>query len=186
MTPRDQAYLDMLHFGLHRIRENAALGYIEYCTIESEHLHNVPSLIGETNEKRHEYYFRQERDTYLQRVDRTLPGVSFTLERYTELWPVINQIKSESQRVVKQNMKLSGPFQIQVASDVQRDGLGVELLVGNDVVAEVFRCDADHTLIATTFGNDLPLATLERFISSARERLREFEDGTPLPETEEK
>jgi hypothetical protein len=96
MTTRDQAYLEILGFGLHRIRENAALGHIEYCTIESEHLHNIPSLIGETNEQRHQYYIQQERDYYLQRVDRALPGLSFTLARYAELWPIIEKYKNEN------------------------------------------------------------------------------------------
>jgi hypothetical protein len=70
---------------------------------------------------------------------------------------------------------------MQTASDIQRDGLGVELLAGEEVVAEVFRSDADHTLILTTFGHDLPLTAVEELISFARARLSAFEDGTPLP-----
>lgn len=76
-----------------------------------------------------------------------------------------------------------GPFGKQTASDVIRDGLGVELLHGGNVVAEIFRCDADHSLIITTFGNDLPLVAIEEFIAEARIRLQQFEDGTPLPTT---
>jgi hypothetical protein len=76
---------------------------------------------------------------------------------------------------------IRGPFRKQVASDVIRDGLGVELLAGDEVVAEVFRCDADHSLIITTFNNDVPLVAIEELIAAARDRLREFEDGTPLP-----
>lgn len=76
---------------------------------------------------------------------------------------------------------IRGPFRKQVASDVVRDGLGVELLSGDHVVAEVFRCDSDYSLIITTFGNDLPLVAIEELIAVARDRLREFEDGTPLP-----
>jgi hypothetical protein len=71
----------------------------------------------------------------------------------------------------------------QVASDVIRDGLGLELLdeVGN-VVAEVFRCDADNTFYVNTFSNDISVAELEELLARARERLGEFEDGTPLGE----
>lgn len=76
---------------------------------------------------------------------------------------------------------IRGPFRKQVASDVHRDGLGLELLSGDEVVAEVFRCDADHSLIITTFNNDVPLVVIEEFIAVARDRLREFHDGTPLP-----
>jgi hypothetical protein len=78
-------------------------------------------------------------------------------------------------------MKVVGPFRMQTASDINRDGLGVELLADEKVVAEVFRCDTDRTLIMTTFGNDIPLVALEGLISYARQRLDEFEDGTPLP-----
>lgn len=70
---------------------------------------------------------------------------------------------------------------MQTASDIQRDGLGVELLADDTVVAEVFRCDADHTLCVTTFGNDLPLVAIEELLSFARQRLCSFEDGTPFP-----
>jgi hypothetical protein len=76
---------------------------------------------------------------------------------------------------------IRGPFRKQLASDVVRDGLGLELLSGDQVVAEVFRCDADHSLIITTFGNDVPLIAIEELIAEARLRLGEFEDGTPLP-----
>ncbi len=76
---------------------------------------------------------------------------------------------------------IQGPFRKQLASDVNRDGLGVELLAGDEVVAEVFRCDADHSLIITTFDNDVPLVVIEELIAMARNRLQEFEDGTPLP-----
>lgn len=77
---------------------------------------------------------------------------------------------------------ISGPFSMQAASDVIRDGLGVELIVGRgDPVAEVFRCDADHSLSLNTFGNDVPLVELEKLIAWARERLEPFEDGRPLP-----
>jgi hypothetical protein len=41
---------------------------------------------------------------------------------------------------------------MQLASDIIRDGLGLELLdrAGN-VVGEVFRCDADHTVTVRVF-----------------------------------
>lgn len=74
---------------------------------------------------------------------------------------------------------------MQVASDIVRDGLGVELLAGDEVVAEVFRCDADHSLIATTFAQEVPLVALERLFAFARERLSPFEDGSPLPRHEQ-
>ena len=76
----------------------------------------------------------------------------------------------------------TGPFATQVASDVVRDGLGVELLSAGDVVAEVFRSDKEKSFIITTFGHDVPLVEVERLISRARQELGTFEDGPSLPE----
>ena len=76
---------------------------------------------------------------------------------------------------------IRGPFRKQVVSDMVRDGLGVELFSDDQVVAEVFRCDADHSLIITTFENDVPLVAIEELVTVARDRLQAFEDGTALP-----
>ena len=73
-------------------------------------------------------------------------------------------------------------IRIQIASDIVRDGLGVELIdESGTVLAEVFRCDADKTVLVTTFENDISLQTVERLLAVARDRLDPFEDGTPLP-----
>lgn len=74
-------------------------------------------------------------------------------------------------------------YRFQVASDIRRDGLGVELTdaVGN-VLAEVFRCDADNSLTVSLFSEGLPFAQIEALVLMAREELVAFEDGTPLPE----
>ena len=69
----------------------------------------------------------------------------------------------------------------QVVSDVVRDGLGVELLLeGNRVVAEVFRCDADHTVSVSLFVEAVPLQALQFLLDRAKVELDPFEDGTPL------
>ena len=86
MSERDEIYIQILHHGLLRLRDAAASGHIHHCSVEAEHLHNIPSLIGETNEQRHLYYLGQERCYYLERIDRSLPGLDFTLSRYVELW----------------------------------------------------------------------------------------------------
>lgn len=73
------------------------------------------------------------------------------------------------------------PVRFQVASDVIRDGLGLELLdEDNRVVAEVFRHDSSHRLTVTCFEQDIELSLLEELISRARQELEPFEDGTPL------
>jgi len=39
---------------------------MELCAIEADHLHNIPSLLYETNEERHLYYIEAERAGYLE------------------------------------------------------------------------------------------------------------------------
>ncbi|MHA6887035.1 hypothetical protein [Ralstonia pseudosolanacearum] len=73
-------------------------------------------------------------------------------------------------------------FQLQVASDVQRDGLGLELLNDSgEVVAEVFRSDANNSLEVSFFEDGLPFVEVERLLRIARTELGIFEDGTALP-----
>lgn len=63
-------------------------------------------------------------------------------------------------------------WRTQVASDLVRDGLGVELLnTAGDVVAEVFRSDVDGAMTINTFNNPLPVDVVDRLISVARHRL---------------
>lgn len=70
----------------------------------------------------------------------------------------------------------------QVASDVQHNGVEVELLsLQGNVVADVFRCDANDSVFVNSFDNDIPLTALEWFLQYARTQLDKFEDGTPLP-----
>jgi hypothetical protein len=73
-------------------------------------------------------------------------------------------------------------YRFQEASDVIRDGLGVELTdSGGNVLAEVFRCDADNTLKISLFSEALPFPLVEKLVLTARAELRAFEDGSPLP-----
>lgn len=65
---RDRAYLDLLHHGLVLLRNFACGGRLEFAPIEAEHLHEVPTLIGEANERRHAYYLRDTRELYLQQL----------------------------------------------------------------------------------------------------------------------
>jgi hypothetical protein len=68
---------------------------------------------------------------------------------------------------------------------VIRDGLGVELLdVQRRIRAEVFRCDADHTVTVTHYdgGEQLPQEIVDWYYAEAARRLGAFEDGCPLPD----
>lgn len=77
---------------------------------------------------------------------------------------------------------MTPPWALQIASDLKRDGLAVELLdQSRDVVAEVFRCDADKTVKVNLFRQDVPDVIVRELIEEAMGRLGTFEDGTPLP-----
>ena len=74
----------------------------------------------------------------------------------------------------------------QIASDLERDGMGLELLdEAGDVVAEVFSSDRDRVVTLSTYGNDIELSDVERLIRTARARLGAFEDGAPWPSAED-
>ena len=66
--PREQAYLDLLHRGMVMVRNLAERGQLELCRVEADHLHNIPTLLGESNERRHVFYIVKERGLYLQRL----------------------------------------------------------------------------------------------------------------------
>jgi hypothetical protein len=74
------------------------------------------------------------------------------------------------------------PWTMQLASDVIRDGLGLELLDGlGDTAAEVFRCDADCSVTVRIFDDGVPDDVIAELVDHARHCLSPFEDGTPLP-----
>ena len=89
-----ELYRKLLHWGLIEIRNAADAGDVERCRVEAEHLHNLPSLIGETNAHRHACYIAQSRTAYLEwllAADR--PEVqAFVGRAYLPLWKQIEQI----------------------------------------------------------------------------------------------
>ena len=56
-------------------------------------------------------------------------------------------------------------YRVVVASDVNpRDGIGVEIYDGNNLLIEIFRDDTDHTRTVTVFNQSVSLEELEGFI----------------------
>lgn len=62
----DQLYLKLLSFALNRVRDAAWDDDFERCGVEADFIHNIPSLIGEENRKRHIYHAVEERNRFLQ------------------------------------------------------------------------------------------------------------------------
>jgi hypothetical protein len=88
---REQAYLDLLHRGSVMLRNFAHTGDVLLCRIEADHLHNIPTLLHEDNEHRHEYYVHGERGLFFQRLRHL--GATEYLEQvriwYTEPWQIL-------------------------------------------------------------------------------------------------
>ena len=94
MLDRDLVYVQILNFGLSALKNAAHGGETAYWKIESDHLHNLPSLIGEPNEQRHDCYFNNERPLYLERVQYCKYDTRFTLARYREFWKRLDLLRS--------------------------------------------------------------------------------------------
>jgi hypothetical protein len=91
---RDKAYLSLLHHGLVMLRNIAHSDRIDLCRIEAEHLHEIPTLVGEPNERRHVFYIQGTREWYLQGLRQI--GATEYLENatiwYSEPWRVLASI----------------------------------------------------------------------------------------------
>ena len=61
-------YARLLQFGFLILREAHEANNEAWVRAEIEHLHNVPSLIGEPNAAWHRYYLEKERTAYQQWV----------------------------------------------------------------------------------------------------------------------
>ena len=92
--PRSRAYLEILTWGLLAVRDQAHAGRIHLCEIEADHIHNIPSLIGEPNEQRHLFYIVKERGLFLQRL-KEVGDVEYVERRVfycSEPWQVLASI----------------------------------------------------------------------------------------------
>ena len=68
----DYLYGRLLTVGFMSLRYAIDTGDLAWANAEVEMLHNIPSLIGERNWKRHDYYMEQERMAYVEWV--SAPG----------------------------------------------------------------------------------------------------------------
>lgn len=71
MSNLDRLYVQLLHFGFIFLQQAAAGRDQHWLEAQLEMLHNVPSLIGEPNGLRHQYYWQQERQAYIDWVAQT-------------------------------------------------------------------------------------------------------------------
>jgi hypothetical protein len=68
MVNLDQLYARFLQVGFVVLRQAIESGKQDWIDAELELLHNVPSLLGETNPERHRYFWFQERPHHMEWV----------------------------------------------------------------------------------------------------------------------
>jgi hypothetical protein len=98
MTELNTFYSRLLGFGLMALREAVRCGDLEWAEAEIELLHNIPSLLEESNPERHRYFWFTERNTYIKWVESCdRERVKRRLRVYYEpLWDGMNAIMLES------------------------------------------------------------------------------------------
>ncbi|WMI68213.1 hypothetical protein [Mangrovimonas sp. YM274] len=58
-----------------------------------------------------------------------------------------------------------------IASDVKRDGIGIEVYRDDELVIEIFRSDSDKTRTINIFKKDLPLKLMEESIATFKKEI---------------
>ena len=95
---RQDAYLEVLKWGLLAVREAAYGGHTTLCEIEADHIHNIPSLLTEYDmEGRHAHYLWTERMYYLDRL-KQLEDEPYLHQRYRDFrapWKVLEALHKE-------------------------------------------------------------------------------------------
>jgi hypothetical protein len=101
MNEFDVIYLKILHHGLRAIRDATFASDLDWVRAESEHLHNLPSLIGESNIHRHLYYASKEKGAYLRWVysGSRRDVIDFVESFYARNWEELDKaLQSQSQK----------------------------------------------------------------------------------------
>jgi hypothetical protein len=99
MRSRDEIYLDIISAGLLAIRTAGWSNNAQICAIEADHLHNIPSLIGQNNELLHQFYFDVERPLYIDRISEENAAsdpASSPAKRYREYWNELAELNPRS------------------------------------------------------------------------------------------
>jgi hypothetical protein len=123
VTSIDALYAQTLQVGFLVLRQAFESGIRDWVDAELELLHNVPSLIGETNTARHRYFWCKERKRYMDWA--SAPGrdqaksrmMTYYLPIWEEMEPLMNQLLALSSD--EQSSSLAG-----YGTSSARTGLG--------------------------------------------------------------
>ncbi len=88
MEELNALYCRLLHVGFIVLRQAICSGDNEWIRAEIDFLHNMPSLIGESNVERHRYFWFIERGLYIERVSAAGGGQRKSRMRtyYEPIW----------------------------------------------------------------------------------------------------
>jgi len=81
---------DLLQTGLLRIRAFGNDGLAEQCSIEADHLHNLPTLLKTLQIDRLSYYYNVERPAFLKQVTN--------VEQFEPQWDRLQKLLSKISR----------------------------------------------------------------------------------------
>jgi hypothetical protein len=107
MNALNKLYTRLLQVGFIVLRQAIASDERAWVQAEVELLHNVPSLIGEANTKRHEYFWFAERAHYLDWISaHGSPEAKSRKQTYYEpVWremePLVMELVAAKQQAVK-------------------------------------------------------------------------------------
>lgn len=122
---RKEAYQRILSVGLLAIRDRATtLNSVKIAEIEADHLHNIPSLLEETNEHRHIFYAHKERNLYLQRIrdhaDQNY--LDYVVRLYQEPWEILLKSAIAAQEAINQGFEQVGTGQPAARPESKSEG----------------------------------------------------------------
>ncbi len=97
MNDLDALYARLLTSGFIVLRQAVQSGNAEWIQAELEMLHNVPSLLGESNVERHRYYWLQERTHYIEWATATgrNEAKSRRMTYYEPIWAEMEPVMDE-------------------------------------------------------------------------------------------
>ena len=102
MDMLQKLYIKLLHYGLIEIKTASGLDQKEWLKAEINFLHNIPSLLNETNIQRHRYFWEQERPYYLESIEElnlndNIRMMSFYDDILQEMEPLFQELLKEDQ-----------------------------------------------------------------------------------------
>jgi len=94
MSDLDAIYSRLLTVGFVVLRQAVDAKDDDWINAELELLHNVPSLIGESNTKRHQHFWFEERSHYIEWVSAASNKAAESRMRtfYEPIWDELEQV----------------------------------------------------------------------------------------------